>query len=64
MEFVWLGARDGAEEGVWLREDDGRPLATSGGQGLRKGEWKVPWETRPREPNGGNKENCAAMKRG
>ena len=61
MEFVWLGARDSEREGEWIRETDGRPMAPSGGG---RATWQIPWETRPREPNGGTKENCAAMKRG
>ncbi len=63
MEFVWVGARDSLTEGDWLREGDGRPVATPGDKGGNDS-WRVPWETRPREPNGGTKENCAAMKRG
>ena len=42
-----------------IEDGSERRLATSLGKG-----WKLPWETRPEEPNGGENENCAAMKKG
>ena len=66
LEYVWLGIQDLAEEGVWRHESDNRRLrATSRGmKGKFHDGWKIPWESRPQEPNGHTKENCAAMKRG
>lgn len=59
LEYVWVGARDVAEEGVWRSEaGDRRSLVAPSAH------WRIPWEKRPQEPNGGVKENCIAMKKG
>jgi len=64
MEYIWLGITDEENEGNWKKENifGSKAVAPPGGE---KGDyWRFPWETRPREPNGGRKENCAAMKTG
>lgn len=67
LEYLWVGARDGEVEGVWRTETKKRKVlvAPSSDEDARsRRRWKLPWETRPQEPNGGTKENCAAMKKG
>jgi len=66
MEYVWLGMTDAQTEGRWVRTGEGaaQQVAPSSGRNESGASWKIPWEIRPKEPNGGRKENCAAMKKG
>ncbi|TRY69547.1 hypothetical protein TCAL_15156, partial [Tigriopus californicus] len=60
LEYIWLGITDGALEGTWQMESQGQEKLTTSVDP----EWNIPWEQSPKEPNGGPKENCGAMKRG